>query len=75
LIAGPDLALSVTQTVPSRWLGSGDAQPQTGVSLAGSKLWRWLALDGSVGVLWRDGVPKPLGLQLSVELCSAVPDA
>jgi hypothetical protein len=63
--AGPDLALSLTQTVPSRWLGSGDAQPHTGVNLAGSKLWRWLALDGSVGVLWRDGVTKPLGLQLS----------
>ena len=63
--AGPDLALSITQTVPSRWLGSGDAQPHTGVSLAGSKLWRWLQLDGSVGLLWRDGVTKPLGLQLS----------
>jgi len=63
--AGPDLALSITQTVPSRWLGSGDSQPHTGVNLAGSKLWRWLALDGSVGLLWRDGVTKPLGLQLS----------
>lgn len=63
--AGPDLALSLTQTVPSRWLGSGDAQPHTGVNLAGSKLWRWLALDGSVGLLWRDGVTEPLGLQLS----------
>ena len=62
---GPDLALSVTQTVPSRWLGSGEAQPETSVSLAGSKQWRWLQLDGSVGVLWRDGVPKPLGLRLS----------
>ena len=63
--AGPDLALSITQTVPSRWLGSGEAQPETSVSLAGSKLWRWLQLDGSVGVLWRDGVTKPLGLRLS----------
>ena len=63
--AGPDLALSLTQTVPSRWLGSGDAQPHTSVNLAGSKLWRWLALDGSVGLLWLDGVPKPRGLHLS----------
>ena len=62
---GPDLALSVTQSVPSRWLGSGDARPETAVSLAGSKLWRRLELDGSVGLLWLDGVPKPLGLQLS----------
>ncbi len=63
--AGPDLALSITQTVPSRWLGSGEARPETAVNLAGSKLWRWLELDGSVGVLWRDGVTKPLGLRLS----------
>ncbi len=63
---GPDLALSVTQTLPSRWLGSGEARPETAVSLAGSKLWRRLELDGSVGLLWFDGVPKPLGLQLSV---------
>ncbi len=62
---GPDLALSVTQSVPSRWLGSGDARPETAVSLAGSKLWRRLELDGSVGLLWLDGVPKPLGLRLS----------
>ena len=64
--AGPDLALSITQTVPSRWLGSGEARPETAVSMAGSKLWRGLELDGNVGLLWRDGVPKPLGLQLSV---------
>jgi len=62
---GPDLALSLTQTVPSRWLGSGDVPPETAASVAGSKLWRWLQLDGSVGLLWRDGVSKPLGLRLS----------
>ena len=63
--AGPDLALSLTQTVPSRWLGSGEARPETSVSLAGTKLWRWLQLDGSVGLWWLDGVPKPLGLRMS----------
>ena len=62
---GPDLALSLTQSVPSRWLGSGDVPPETAASVAGSKLWRWLQLDGSVGLLWRDGVTKPLGLRLS----------
>ena len=63
--SGPDLALSLTQTVPSRWLGSSDAKPETAASLAGSKRWRRLELDGSVGLLWRDGVTKPLGLRLS----------
>ncbi|MBL8631576.1 MAG: EndoU domain-containing protein [Myxococcales bacterium] len=62
---GPDLALSLTQSVPSRWLGSGDVPPETAASVAGSKLWRWLQLDGSVGLLWRDGVTTPLELRLS----------
>ncbi len=62
---GPDVALSVVQTVPSNWLGSGDATPETTASLAGTKLWRWLQLDGSAGVLWRDGLSKPMGLRLS----------
>ncbi|MBL9042742.1 MAG: EndoU domain-containing protein [Myxococcales bacterium] len=62
---GPDVALSVVQTVPSIWLGSGDAAPETTASLAGTKLWRWLQIDGSAGVLWRDGLSKPMGLRLS----------
>ena len=63
--SGPDLALGITQTVPSRWLGSSGVAPETGVSLAGSKLWRRLELDGSVGLLWTDGIAKPDGLRLS----------
>ena len=62
---GPDLALSLGQTIPSSWLGSRASPPETTLSIAGTKLWRWLALDGSAGVLWRDGVSKPLGLRLS----------
>ena len=63
--AGPDVALSLSQSVPSRWLGNGDAVPETTASVAGTKLWRWLQLDGSAGVLWRDGLAKPLGLRVS----------
>jgi hypothetical protein len=63
--AGPDVALALSQSVPSRWLGSGDAVPETTASLAGTKLWRWLQLDGSAGVLWRDGVAKPIGVRVS----------
>ena len=63
--AGPDVALSVVQTVPSRWLGSGDAVPDTTASVAGTKLWRWLQLDGSAGVLWRDWLAKPIGVRVS----------
>ena len=62
---GPDVALSVVQTVPSIWLGSGDAAPETTASLAGTKLWRWLQIDGSAGVLWQDGLSKPIGMRLS----------
>jgi len=62
---GPDLALSLGQTIPSSWLGSRASPPETTLSIAGTKLWRWLAIDGSAGVLWRDGVSKPLGLRLS----------
>ncbi|MBL9040983.1 MAG: EndoU domain-containing protein [Myxococcales bacterium] len=62
---GPDVALSVVQTIPSNWLGSGDAVPETTASIAGTKLWRWLQIDGSAGVLWRDGLSKPMGLRLS----------
>ena len=35
---GPDVELSVVQTIPSNWLGSGDAAPETTASLAGTKL-------------------------------------
>ena len=63
--AGPDVALSLSQSVPSRWLGSGDAVPETTASVAGTKLWRWLQLDGSAGVLWRDGLAKPIGVRVS----------
>ncbi|MFO0621025.1 MAG: EndoU domain-containing protein [Polyangia bacterium] len=63
--AGPDVALSLSQSVPSRWLGNGDAVPETTASLAGTKLWRWLQLDGSAGVLWRDGVVQPIGVRVS----------
>jgi hypothetical protein len=34
-------------------------------SIAGTKLWRWLANRRQRRVLWRDGVSKPLGLRLS----------
>ena len=63
--SGPDLALSLGQTIPSSGLGSRASPPETTLSIAGTKLWRWLAIDGSAGVLWRDGVSKPLGLRLS----------
>ncbi len=62
---GPDVALSVVQTIPSNWLGTGDAALETTASIAGTKLWRWLQIDGSAGVLWRDGLSKPMGLRLS----------
>ena len=62
---GPDVALSLVQTVPSSWLGTGDAAPETTASLVGTKLWRWLQIDGSAGVLWRDGLSKPIGMRLS----------
>ena len=63
--AGPDVALSLSQSVPSRWLGNGDAVPETTASLAGTKVWRWLQIDGSAGVLWRDGVVQPIGVRVS----------
>lgn len=63
--SGPDVALALSQSVPSRWLGSGDEVPETTASVAGTKLWRWLQIDGSAGVLWRDGLAKPIGVRVS----------